>query len=569
MLKEESIALKPLDDERMVAKFRTAAMGLLTLAGFIVLVAIVGLLSGIEALVKIVPNGAVMVPATAATFLLALIAVLLILTSEHAPRSKRVWIAHSLGILTSMAGAAFLIEYFLGIDLGIDYNVAASGVLYSHPGRPAPETCIAFVFFGLAIFFSARPKPYHRQLTTFFSGMVFAIPAMALTGLYFGDDALYSSLNLGFPTIGIAFNTALAFLFLSLALLANDVHRGITRIFVSPFNAGVLARRLLLAIFLVPPIAGVIFSQLGFERILAEEVTYALAALSTFAVLAAIAWRTTLRLEKSEVENALIQRKLEESVRAREDVLAIVSHDLKNPIGAILGFSSLIRETPETAPSVLQLNESIERAALRSQALIQDLLDHSRIDAGQFSVAPKSCSASSLLFELKDTFAPAAYRKNISLAHSLQEDIDQLFCDKNRLIQALSNLIGNAIKFTPEGGQISLKMEREDKDWVRIIIADNGPGIQASALPHIFDRYWRSRTNSNSGAGLGLFITKGIIESHGGKIHASSQPGRGTQFEILLPSIESHQQTLRSESAEFSEFPQLRTQPKQNQLVFH
>jgi len=224
-------------------------------------------------------------------------------------------------------------------------------------------------------------------------------------------------------------------------------------------------------------------------------------------------------------------------VRVRNDLLAIVSHDLRGPLSAVLLQAEvmlhLTRGGDQEGAHVLHGSaERIRRSAAHMKALTDDLLDLASIEAHRFSLHLESVDSRELVEEALLAASPLAEAKRITLATELI-DLPRLDADPERIFRVLSNLLGNAIKFTPEGGTITVRAERRAKD-LSITVADTGPGIAADQLPHIFDRYWKAQSTGQAGSGLGLYIASGIIEAHGGNIWAESSAG-GARFSFTLP----------------------------------
>jgi PAS domain S-box-containing protein len=234
------------------------------------------------------------------------------------------------------------------------------------------------------------------------------------------------------------------------------------------------------------------------------------------------------------VDNARLYRDAQAAVRVRDDVLAIVSHDLRNPLAAIdLGATLLLQHHGQDPRSRRHL-DTIRRAAERMTHLIEDLLDMASINAGKLAITPAEVDAGQLLGEIADLHEPIAGERGITLVRELELQGALLFVDRNRIAQVFSNLLGNAIKFCQPGDTITLRGQRI-ADGVRIAVADTGPGIAVADLPHIFEPYWSGRAGMKAGTGLGLFITRAIVEAHGGRIEAASEPGRGATFTVTLP----------------------------------
>lgn len=246
-------------------------------------------------------------------------------------------------------------------------------------------------------------------------------------------------------------------------------------------------------------------------------------------------------LRRHALERDLVLQVLreQEAVQARDDLVAVVSHDLKNPLGAIQLHASLImRALPlgEEGPwrRVQTYAERLQRSAERMNTLIRDLLDLSKIEAGRVTLDPRPEEAAELVEESLEALRPLAEQKRMTLTWQPPEQPMRVFADRDRVFQVLSNLLGNAIKFTQEGGTVHLRVAREGPQ-VRFSVQDTGPGISAELQPHLFNRYWRANRGAHEGSGLGLYISKGIVEAHGGRIWVESEPGVGSVFHFTLP----------------------------------
>jgi signal transduction histidine kinase len=167
-------------------------------------------------------------------------------------------------------------------------------------------------------------------------------------------------------------------------------------------------------------------------------------------------------------------------------------------------------------------------------ALIRDLLDVNRLDAGKLVISPVSVDPSILLTDSLRTLRPLVDEKEIGLDLQIETPLPRVMADPERIQQTLSNLVGNAIKFSQAGSKIAV-VARRDADGVVISVVDNGKGIAADRLPRVFDRYWQSSRTDRQGAGLGLAIAKGIVEAHGGRIWIESKPSEGTTASFSLP----------------------------------
>ena len=237
------------------------------------------------------------------------------------------------------------------------------------------------------------------------------------------------------------------------------------------------------------------------------------------------------------VENARLFDEAERATRARDQMLGVVAHDLRNPLSTILMASQLLTETLEPeSPSSRQV-AMMRRAGERMNRLIQDLLDVKRIENGRLMVEPRSVPALSLLTEAAEMLRPLAAANKLELLLETVDELPFVNADPNRVQQVLSNLIGNAIKFTPRGGRITMRGEQLANE-VRLAVTDTGPGIPAEQLPHVFGQYWQGSRADRRGIGLGLAIAKGIVEGHNGRIWVESTVGEGSSFYFTLPVAE-------------------------------
>jgi signal transduction histidine kinase len=233
------------------------------------------------------------------------------------------------------------------------------------------------------------------------------------------------------------------------------------------------------------------------------------------------------------LDNALLYRNAQRATAVREQVLAMVSHDLKNPISIIHMCAQVLARTNPTPLARRQL-DSIHRSLDRVDRLIADLLDMVSIQNGSLAIFPAECALEDLVADAVQFHEPLALEQGIQLTRSVPPAPITLPADRQRMQQVFTNLIGNALKFSPAGTTISVTASPAD-DHVLFSVADQGPGIPADDLSRIFDAYWSGRRHGKQSTGLGLFIAKGIIEAHGGRLWAQSQPGQGATFLFTLP----------------------------------
>jgi PAS domain S-box-containing protein len=236
------------------------------------------------------------------------------------------------------------------------------------------------------------------------------------------------------------------------------------------------------------------------------------------------------------IDNGHLYQTAVQATQLRDEVLRVVAHDLRNPLSVILmqSAAALRRGGPEPERRNQRSNENIQRAATRMKRLIQDLLDVTLIEARQLRVDRVRVPARQLLLEAVEAQRPLAASAALDVRCDLDCELPDIWGDPHRLLQVFENLISNAIKFTPAGGQITISATPGERD-VEFRVADTGGGIAASDLPHVFDRFWQARKGAHGGAGLGLPITRGIVEAHGGRIWVESTLGRGTTLSFTIP----------------------------------
>ncbi|MGX5793730.1 ATP-binding protein [Pseudomonas sp. E2-15] len=245
-------------------------------------------------------------------------------------------------------------------------------------------------------------------------------------------------------------------------------------------------------------------------------------------------------LRRSALENDLARQVLREqqAVRARDDLVAVVSHDLRNPMTVISMLCGMMQkafssEGPHTSRRISSAIDTMQQAAGRMNVLLEDLLDTSKIEAGRYVVKPVVLDVNQMFEEAYALLAPLAMEKGIELSFNTEPGL-QINGDPERLFQVLSNLIGNAIKFTPRQGTISVSALSNGEE-IMFSVRDSGEGIAPEQLPHVFDRYWTQTENNPTGSGLGLYITQGIVQAHGGRIEAQSEVGQGSEFIFTVP----------------------------------
>jgi len=244
--------------------------------------------------------------------------------------------------------------------------------------------------------------------------------------------------------------------------------------------------------------------------------------------------RFAIRIGKAEAESQRSLAAANQAARARDDVLAVVSHDLRGPLHAISLATEALKDEV-TGPAHRYLG-AIERASTRAERLITDLLEASAIENGALTLTRVPIDAGALLRQAAAEHELLAKETGGKIVAHIPDEPVLVQADRDRVLQVLGNLIGNSLKHA-RGAPIEISVERKD-DAAIVAVKDHGPGIPSTELPHVFDRYWTGRTKKG-GAGLGLAIAKGIVSAHGGNIAVDSQQGEGARFFFTLPLVRS------------------------------
>jgi signal transduction histidine kinase len=241
-------------------------------------------------------------------------------------------------------------------------------------------------------------------------------------------------------------------------------------------------------------------------------------------------------------------RRAERALAARDELLRIVAHDLRNPLAAISLRASAIARAGDVRSGareeVGKVAGGIVNACHRMAHLLESLLDAAGIEAGHLMIRPQRLAVGSLLHEAIETFEPVAQEKGIRIAAGVVPSDLSVCADRERLLQVLSNLVGNALKFTPARGAVTVTAMGGDSE-VSFKVSDTGAGIPRDDVAHVFDRYWTTNAPRAKGVGLGLYIAKGLVEAHGGRIWVESAVGQGSCFGFDLPVAPAHPPSTR------------------------
>jgi PAS domain S-box-containing protein len=244
------------------------------------------------------------------------------------------------------------------------------------------------------------------------------------------------------------------------------------------------------------------------------------------------------RLVSTAIDNARLYNAAQRAVKLRDRVLAVVSHDLRNLLSSVSLRAEQLADYPDelSQDRVVKHAQAIRRNVERMKRSIDDLIDVARIDSGQLSIEGKSHQVNDMLSEIASSFESAASQRSITLNIEGTPAPTAVLCDRARILQVLSNLVGNALKFSADGMTIQVTAQRSGQ-MVQFQVSDEAGGIADDQVAYIFDQYWQAARARRRGTGLGLYIAKGIVEAHGGKIWVNSRLGVGSAFYFTLPMV--------------------------------
>ncbi len=242
------------------------------------------------------------------------------------------------------------------------------------------------------------------------------------------------------------------------------------------------------------------------------------------------------------IDNALLYRRAQQATRTRDELLGIVSHDLRSSLSTIsLCAGALNDPVPPSVEGVRAMADAIRHSTEHAQTMIADLVDVTSLEAGSLTLHRTDVHPAHVLERAHEAFARQMERAGIAFRRTCDEHLPVLHADEARLLQVLFNLLGNAVKHTRPGGDITLTASANaSRSAVVFQVEDTGRGIPEIELPYLFDRFWQSHRSQRGGAGLGLAIAKGIVDSHGGRFAVTSVPGAGSVFSFSVPFAQSH-----------------------------
>ncbi|AKI99834.1 signal transduction histidine kinase [Archangium gephyra] len=521
-------------------------------------------LADLESLKGLRPGLPTMKANTALGFILSGATLVLVgLPNEHALVRRGAQVGAGLVIL--LGGLTFA-QYLFDVDLGLDQLLVEDprrGVELGYPGRMAPNTAVCFLLLGGALFSLEVKTRLVGWPSQYLASLAAIITLVGFVGYLYGQQE--------FPGLSryaqMALHTTVCFLLSASGVFLARPDRGFMGVVTHSGLGGVLSRWLLPPAFVLPILLGSL-ALLGF-RAGAYALPFALALIAVGNVIAfaALVWGAAFALDRVEARRLRVEeervrleareqaaraeaaaqhrersraeaaeREAQRAVRTREDVLAVVSHDLKNPLGSIALSTQLMRRLlppGEEGERLRKHTHTIERSVERMDRLIKDLLDMASLQAGQLKLDLGRYAVDDLVRDGLVLLEPLAIEKRVELRTRLPLERCQVECDRDRFFQVLSNLVGNALKFTPEEGTVTVEVV-PGEGFMRFSVRDTGPGIPAEALPHLFEPFWQVEGTGKKGTGLGLTISRGLVLAHGGSLEVESEQGQGSTFSFTL-----------------------------------
>ena len=512
----------------------TVAIGLLVLTGWTL---------GIDELQRLFVGKIHMLPLTAVTFVISGVS----LWMQRVDTRGTSWIvARALALVVLAIGAITLAERAWDWDAGIDHLLFVeklSRLEYEPVGRMASNSAIGFSLAGAALFLLDGQTRLVRQIAHWFSTLGIAIAALAIIGYLYGVQALYQMDT----TAAMAVSTALAFFSLHVGILSARPNASWAGRLVVRTGTGMLARRLLLALTIVPLALGWLYIEAREEMLVSREAGVAILVVAMMAIQLTVLLRAAAIVQRGEraqalaLENAAAARdEAERANRAKNDFLAVMSHELRTPLNAIIGYGSLLRDgIPD--PATTGQRHYIERIGASAKhllALIDEVLTLSRLELGRERVTPTTISVGTMVEEAAAMMEPEASKKGLAITLELPEESVEMVTDAGKLRQALVNLISNAVKFTDTGEVCVRARSAVEGEEIVFDVEDSGIGISEQHLPRIFDAFWQvdqAPTRRVGGTGLGLHVTRRLVRLLGGDIAARSILGEGSCFTIRVP----------------------------------
>jgi signal transduction histidine kinase/ActR/RegA family two-component response regulator len=449
-------------------------------------------------------------------------------------------LAAALGFLVALIGASSLLQFVFGIDLPslntvlmFDRTWGRIGVV--SPGRMGPPGAACWTLIGAALCLaSARPGSSHRRAAPLLAVLAFGMVTLSITGYLYGSGSLYS---LPLLTI-IALQTATFIAAVAAGIVAAVPEHRPMRWLLARGATGDVARRAVPVVLLLPILLGWLALQGELRGYYDSRFEIAVLVLALIGVLLGMLWRGLTAISRHETALRRSERALREADRRKSEFLAILAHELRNPLAPIRNAVEILRRSNDDGATVRSTSEMLERQIDHMVRLVDDLLDLSRITRGQIEIRRQRVDLSSIPNQGVEGSRFMVESMGHRLDVTLPPEPISLDADPARLTQVLGNLIQNACKFMPRGGRVTLTAGREGEHAV-LRVGDEGVGIASDQLPRVFEMFTQvaaPEDRSAGGLGIGLTLVRSLVELHGGTVEARSDGlGRGSEFVVRLP----------------------------------
>lgn len=489
-------------------------------------IGLIGWALDIDALTHILPGLVALRANTSIGFILAGASLWLVQGGSRAGLERRA--AQLCAVLVVLLGLVNLGESLLGWRFGIDrFLFPDVSVSPLSSGRMSVTVAASFFFIGLALLLLSLRRADTLRVAQVLGLLTVAPSLVALAGYAYSVEVFYAH-----PISAIAVHAALAFLALCAGILLAYPEKGLMAITTASTAGGYMLRRMAPAVILVPLALGwlvYVGRQAGFYNAVVELSMLAVSSIVVFTVLVFLSAWSLHRMD-------INRRRAEFRKEYMEEYISLVSHDLRAPLTVIQGQAQLLQSRLTKAGldrGVVRGADAIEVAAHRMNAMIQDMVDSARLEAGHLELQRQPIDLRSFVADLLERNAQAMDVARMKAG--FPPDLPPVDADPNRLERVLINLLSNALKYSEAGTQVDVRT-RVANGMVVVSVSDRGQGISAEELPHVFERFFRSRdARRHDGLGLGLYITRMLVEAHGGRIWVESQPRNGSTFSFSLP----------------------------------
>ena len=534
--REPSIRVSPekQDSAEGQQSFPAALLALPSVASaFAVCIGILVLLGwsfDLEPLKRVLPGFVAMNPATAALFIFTGIA---LECARHGQSSDiATFVARLFAVIVVIAAGSELLEITGLWDSHVDELMFASRLSAKHdtlPNRMAPTTALNFSLAGLSVLLlDLRGRSSLSQALAVLIGFGALLP---ITGYSYGVRS-FAGLAAFIP---MALHTAVTFIVLAAGIFFAVPHAPLVEPFATKEPRGVLARILLPLVVFLTLFLGWLCVWGARHEFFDSEFGAALYAITLCVLLAVLIRWSVSEVGRLEAERSVINARLHELNRRKDEMIAVVSHDLCSPLTGFRIVIDLLREKKEEPTE--ELLGIMDDSALRMVSLVRGLLDISKLQADKIELELEDVLVSEVIRQSMEPLAINANAKHIALKLHVATGEPLLRADRLRLSQIFSNLLTNAVKFTSSGGAVNVTVEPVG-GGVQVTVRDTGLGIPKEELPHVFDKYRQTKTKATAGeggTGLGLAIVRELVLLHAGQITVASELNRGSVFTVLLP----------------------------------